>query len=462
VPPDSRRILYPLTAAIVLAYYLFFTWHSIGLYFDADDMMNLYMAWTQSPVRILKANLFFWSDFYRPLGALFYRTVFAVAGFHPLPFRIVCLLVGIANLGLSYRFIGLIAKSERVAALAALIFAFHPRLLEVWYRTGVVYDLLCFTFFYSAACLYIGARRRGEFPGAGRRAAILVCYIAALNSKEMAVSLPVILLAYELLFERGSWQRFWLVAAMGAINVPYILGKIGGSSPLANNPFYRAEYSLDRFGHSWAIYLNYIFLRESIVPWSAMAILAALLTVAAAMRSRPLLMAWVVIVFGTLPVSFIPYRGGFVLYIAWAGWALYAAVVLVRLQDLLLRKWPAQRLALACFVFFLVGWRLGKLNLHEQRTDPRHWLFDSPAMVHRMASQMQTLQPRLPRGARLLFLEDAFSTEEWTPWFLMKLSRHDDSLVIDRIKMMNGKTPDWKDYQFVFTYDHGSYRQLKP
>jgi hypothetical protein len=462
VRPDERRLWFGLTAAIVLAYYLFFTWRSIGLYFDPDDMMNLYLAWSKPLAQVLKANVLFWSDFYRPLGALLYRAVFAVAGFNPLPFRVICLAIGILNMGLCFWFARLVSGSDRVAALAVLMFAFHPRLLEIWYRTGVVYDLVCFTFFYAAACLYISARRDGGFPGPARVTAILVCFICALNTKEMAIALPVILLGYEVLFQRGGWRRFWLVLVMGAMNIPFMIGKTRGASLLANNSAYRPEYSWDRFGHSWALYLNYIFVRDTIVPWSAMAILGMLLGVAIVLRSRALVLAWLVIVVGTLPVSFIPYRGGFVLYISWAGWVLYAAVLLVAAQDFLLRKWPQYRTALACIVFVLVGWRFGKVNLHAQRVDPRNWLYDPAATVHAMATQMRALQPSLPRGARMLFIEDAFTNQEWTPYFIMKLAWHDDSLVVDRTKMMDGKTPDWNDYQYVFTYERGLYKQLKP
>lgn len=460
--PEARRFWYVLTGAFVLAWYLFFTWRSIGLYFDPDDMMNLYLVWSKPLGQLLRANLFFWSDFYRPLGGLFYRTLFALAGFHPLPFRVVCLSVGALNIGLCFWFARLISGSERAAALAILLFAFHPRLLEVWYRTGVVYDLLCFTFFYTAVCLYIAARRKGVLPGPARTAAIVISFICALNCKEMAVAVPVILLGYELLFEQGNRKRFRLPIVLGLMNLPYMVGKTHGSSLLANNPFYRPEYSWDRFGHSWALYLNYILVRETIVPWSAMLILVLLLAIAADLRSRPLLMAWVVIFAGTLPVSFIPYRGGFVLYIAWAGWVLYAGVALQILQDFAVRKWPRYRTELALVAFLVVAWRFGKLNLHEQRTDPRHWLYDPPAKVHEMASQMRNLAPFFPPAARLLFLEDGFTNEEWTPYFIMKLAWQDDTMTIDRIKMMDRKKPDWNDYQYVFNYDHSVYKQLKP
>ena len=65
-----RRILYPLTALIILSLFLFFTWKSIRFYFDPDDMMNLYLAWSKPLARCWRRNLL-WSDF-SALSALFY------------------------------------------------------------------------------------------------------------------------------------------------------------------------------------------------------------------------------------------------------------------------------------------------------------------------------------------------------------------------------------------------------
>jgi hypothetical protein len=134
-------------------------------------------------------------------------------------------------------------------------------------------------------------------------------------------------------------------------------------------------------------------------------------------------------------------------------------LTLVALQDLI----PIQRkTALACLVFALVGWRFGKLNLHDQRADARTWLYQSPAQVKQMVDDVKALEPHLPKGARCLFLKDAFGTDEWTPWFIMKLLYRDDTLTADRVKMMDNKTPDWNNYQYVFTFENGQYRLLKP
>jgi hypothetical protein len=451
-----RKLLRPLTIVIVLAYFLFFTWRSVFLYFDSDDMLNLYFAWTKPWGQILRAQAEFWSGFYRPMGALFYRGVFALAGFDPMPFRVVCLLLGIANIALCGWFVRMVSASERVAALAILIFAFHPRLLEVWYRTAVIYDLLCFTFLYLAACLYISGRQGAWVI------AIFACYIGALNTKEMAVSLPVILLAWEVLYNRPLRKRLWVIACMAAMNLPYIYGKTHGAGLLVGNPDYTPKYTWAQFAGAWKVYLQFVFLRDDIRPGVAIAILAVLLAAALAARSRRLIVAWVIIFFGTLPVCFIAYRGGYAVYISWTGWVLYAAVVLTAGQDLLLRDRVEYRTALACLCFVIAGWRLGKISLHEERVDARHWLYDPPRMIHAMVTQMKALQPAFPPHTKILFVEDAFPTSEWTPYFIMKLAWNDESLVVDRLKMMTRKPADWSHYSYVFTFEGGTYRQLKP
>ena len=451
MPPESatRRILAPLTAAILLAYFLFFTAKSIHLYFDQDDMSNLYFAWTK-PVT---ANL-------RPLGALFYRVMFALAGFNPVPFRIVCLCLGIANMGLCFWFARLVTGSNRISALATLLFAYHPRLIEVWYRTAVIYDLLCFTFFYLAACLWIQARKRGAYPAPVRLVVILFFFICALEAKEIAVALPVVLLCYELVIERANWKKLWPIALMAVLNALYLYSKTHGANAMVNNPYYTPEYTYARFAGAWALYFNYLAIKENLLaPSMAVALLIALLLVAPVVRSRTLLFAFLTAFVATLPVSFIPYRGGFVIYIAYAAWTLYAAIVLVRLQDLLIRSHPQYRTALACLVFAIVAWRFGKISLHDQRVEPKLWLYDGPKLVRAMADQMRALHPTLPKGARTLFLDDPFATDEYTPYFIMVLLYRDPAIVVDRIKMMPGKSPDRSHYQYIFTCNETTCRE---
>ena len=94
-----------MCAACIACYFLAFTHSALFGYFSADDLMNMYWSMDDSFPGLLRANVTFWSGSYRPLGAVFYRTMHAMAGFHPFPFHLTCML----NLYLAYRGKGTLA-----------------------------------------------------------------------------------------------------------------------------------------------------------------------------------------------------------------------------------------------------------------------------------------------------------------------------------------------------------------
>jgi len=474
---ELRRILYPLTAALILAYFLFFSWKSLHMYFDTDDMYALYFGWSKPMSQVVRENLYLWKGEFRPLGAFFYRWIFAAAGFNPLPFRIAELGFCAVNLAVCFWFTRLISASERTAALATLLFAFQVRMIEVWFRTTIIFDVLCFTFAWLAAGVYISARRNGGDLSGWRIAAILVAFICALNAKEFAVCLPVFLVAWELLFNGSKLRDFLksralvLIVVLGALSLIYAFGKLHGAAAMATNPAYTPEYSFARFKSTWNEYLKDMFVLARLPPgWVSMTIVGGLLAVALAMRSRILLFAWVIIFFGLLPVSFAPPRGGYEIYFSYIGWVLYAGALLVAFEDLITRRAPQYRTALACVVFVLVGWRFGKVNLHELRVEQRPWLYDQPAAVRAMADQLRAMHPALPPHTRVLLLEDGFTTGEWTPMFIIRLIYKDPNMIVDRVKLKTDRPAGWDqhtsrgkiEYDYVFTYEDGRYQQVQP
>src|SRR4051812_16854171 len=124
------------------------------------------------------------------------------------------------------------------------------------------------------------------------------------------------------------------------ITLAYAWGKLH-KPEMMNNPFYKPVYSFGRFAETWDVYMGHLLVtREHTPTWVSMTILGGLLVVALVTRSRRLVFAWVVIVFGMLPVSFSPARGTYVMYLSFVGWVLYAGVVLVALQDVVVRRHP--------------------------------------------------------------------------------------------------------------------------
>lgn len=457
----TRKLLYFLGAVAVLGYYFYFTWMGLSFPFDNDDMYSIYLGWTKPWGDIVLALFTFWSSAFRPAGLLLYRGLFEVFGFHPLPFRIACMVLTIANMALCFWFVHLVSQSSRIAALALLLFAYQSRLMEVWVRTAIVYDILCFTFFYLGLCLYIEVRKRGELPGFGRSIAVLACYLAALDSKEMAVAFPVLLLAWEVLFngKPRTLRTYWLIAVSGAMAALFILSKTHGGPASMMDPAFKPEYTLQRFEQNWNGRLTHLLLlTEDLRGHICLGILGAMLALAAVLRSRILLFAWTLFFVSAMPMIFIPPRGGYVLYIPYVGWTLFFATVLVLLQDMVLRYWPRARLALAVAVFVFVGWRYGKANLHDQRLDRvKTWLYGSPNAIAELQRDITRDHPTLPKKARLLFLTDGFQTDEWTPLFVLRLLYRDVDLTADRVKMMDQVPADWSRYQYLYQYNNKRY-----
>ncbi|HVW07237.1 MAG TPA: hypothetical protein VHC90_01570, partial [Bryobacteraceae bacterium] len=245
-------------------------------------------------------------------------------------------------------------------------------------------------------------------------------------------------------------------------NIAYFLRKTHGPDAMIANPAYRPEYSFARFQYTWGVYMSRLLLRGDPMRAAALLILAALLLAAVAFRSRRLIFSWIVLFTAMLPVSFLPIRSGYVLYIPYIGWCLYGAMVLVAIQDAIVSRLQSYKIAVASLFFAVIVWRFGKINLHAQRVDPRHELFDEPALVRSTAAQFLSMDASFPPGSRLLLLHDPYPSDGWTPYFIIKLLYHEKRLRIDRPKMMEGRPVDPTWYQYIFDYDNGRFRQVLP
>ncbi len=81
-----------IAATLVICATFAFAGDGLWAYFAPDDMMNLYGAWSGSAADVLQGD--------RPLGALVYRGLFAMFGLNPLPYRVLCFALMLANTAL--------------------------------------------------------------------------------------------------------------------------------------------------------------------------------------------------------------------------------------------------------------------------------------------------------------------------------------------------------------------------
>ena len=453
----SRRLYLVFSSVVVISIWIWFTRDGLVSYFSGDDLMNIYLAWQKPLLRLAGENLLFFSPGYRPFGNLVYRLLFEMAGFHPLPFRIACFALLFLNLYFAYRAAAAIGGIE--TAVLTVLFSCYNAGSDLYHDTGIIYDILCFTFYFAALGLYVAVRGRKQYLGYAQLAGFLLLYIFALDSKEMAVTLPLVIIAYELLLgepSTGSLIRRWLPSAVGVVvTVPYVFGKLSHSSPLIGNESYRLHISP---GNYIAGLTHYFDLLSSIHPGTLTAPICMLVIFLAAAialitRNRRLMFALAFILITPLPIVFVALRGAYVMYIPMFGIALYLAVAIVKLRDALV----GSRLQFATFALCAAA----VIAFH----DARPWQPYVNPFIHSTVSQLSEIQPRVPNGSKILFVDDPFDKDDpWVLLFICRLYYGLPQLQVDRAKLMATK-PDQaalNSYDLIFTYRDSRWIRIKP
>src|ERR1039457_129364 len=111
------RLLAVLALAASLLYFAVSAADGLHAYFSGDDggnLLNLHKCFESSPGRILVSLV---DGSYRPLGGAFYVTLYRLAGFNPLPFRVVCFGLMLINVGLAFTVLRRLSGSVEAALL---------------------------------------------------------------------------------------------------------------------------------------------------------------------------------------------------------------------------------------------------------------------------------------------------------------------------------------------------------
>jgi len=183
------------------------------------------------------------SNYYRPLMHVVYMACYRLFGFHAWGYHLVSLLLHAAVSVLVFAVASsFLAREDGVfrrfaPAVAALLFAVHPIHAEVVAPAMSVTDLLLSLFYLSALLLHMKFQERPWYYNL----VPAVLFLCALLSKEIAVTLPVLLLACDWVYGSSytPGERVRRLAPYAVVGIVYLLVRssvLGAFTPIDRHP----------------------------------------------------------------------------------------------------------------------------------------------------------------------------------------------------------------------------------
>lgn len=469
--PRWRRIAYWSALTAFYACFVYYTAGGLSSWFSNDDLMNLHNSLARivlnqvrddfffqpfSSGRLLLENLRPWGDTERPMGLVYYRCLYEVWGFSPLPFRLGAFLFTGLNVALMASVARRLSDSRVVALLVLCLTGLHAGFVSVYYDTGMIFDVLAFTFYVGAVRFYQWRRPAGPLCARDTVLLLALCF-CAFNSKEIALSLPAALLAYEWLWHPLPFSR-WLrgparAALLAAALALFVAAaKVLGSGVARTHAAYQPKVSLEAYLSTYAHYLTlWTYGFSQLSPYQVLAILAVVVVLSLLLCRRALRWSAAMIVVSPLPLAFIPPRAGYAFYLPALFWALWIACLLVELHRRLRLPAPARWAlpAIAALCLLPVHARMFHFPLlvvHDVQNDNR-----------RYHDQLLQVLPTVPRGARILVTNDPYPADGFDASFLIRLTYQDMTLRIDRTRFpwLAKRTFLPKDYDTVLSFADG-------
>jgi len=445
----SRNAASRWVAIPIALYFLHFAIGALGARFAIDDPMNLGFYWRRGWWRSLADLGAFWSESYRPMAALFYLPIYHFFGMNPLPYRIAILSLVALNIFLSYRIAMRLTRSVAAATLTAVLVTAHVSMTPIYYNTSQIYDVLAFLFTALTLDLYMRSRERGG-PGFAQGALIVAVYVAALNSKEIAVAGAIWIAAYELVLQKRPW-KLTVPALLLALTLAWTMTRTLGPHSLSTGSGYRLEVSAHSLLRNAEAYVNDLFFTERfdtatklIVAW----MLGTALCVVA--RKRALWWAWIAAWASPLAVYFTAGpRVGASLYLPLLAVALWMSTA----ATVFLRRWPVREWSAVTLLAVLMvpptleGWnsRAG-------------WLMREHRPVWSALEQLRDLPARPAPHSTVLFLNNPF--DDWDIWFMATLTWNDHTLDVQLANKVK-PPPDPAAFNWVLAFDGDRLRVVR-
>lgn len=335
--------------------------------------------------------------YYRPIINLSYSIDYWIWGTNPFGFHLTNILAHTLTGIVLYLVLLRVIAIEQVAFFASLFFLAHPIHTEPVSWVSGRGDMIFSLFYLLSLLLYLKAgspsplsKGVGRKNGSPYRLYLLssgACFLLALLSKEMALTLPLIIVLYDVCFrvrdKDFSLSRnlstyiyyFGLLAGYLIFRI-IILGGVGSGQTIPGNNYFTAIYTTSRIfvWYIWKLIFPVYLAVADVVrlafsltdPTVAGSIILLLILLAAAVylfRSYPIVSFGILWFFITLiPVSnLVPalhFKAERYLYLPSIGYCLILAFILWKLQIYVTRLWPHAKwglIALASLISLIYG-----------------------------------------------------------------------------------------------------------
>ncbi len=386
------------------------------------------------------------ASLYRPMTMLVFSIEWAIGGGSPVPFHVASILLYTLGCVALFRLLRQIAGVD-VALLGSALFAVHPVHTEAVANVVGQAELLVAATVFFGAEHYIRARRNGALSGRDITV-IASLYLIGCLSKEHAVILPGLLLAAELVIQRGdeTWrakirQFLPVLAVLLGVAIAFIVVRTqvtgefraaGHNELFGDQPYSSRVYTMLNVVVEWLRLLfwpaqlsaDYSFPRTRVATDFGLGMLPALAVFAGAgglawhvRRTAPLITFAVVWMALTLAIpSNLVMVTGFVLaerslFLASAGVAMMGSFALMQLWKTGAESEPALRRAIVAAVGLLFVLGIGRSALrnpawHDNETLFRQTVEDVPlsSRAHWMLAEHLTQSGRAGDGVDEMLL----------------------------------------------------------
>lgn len=398
----------------------------------------------------------------RPLGRLYYFICYRLFGVNPWAFHLVSLSIHLVNAVLVFLIARKISRSDAIAFVSGLIFASHFALVNEVMWAAAIFDSVTGLCFFIAFLLYL--YRDDTHPLSPYHICSLIAFIFAMRTKEMAITLPAVLLLYEITnftftkreIKKNLWQLVAILKKQGSyyvITLIYIILTFKGSTSLPAEGPYAFRFNMPTFLEGARFYLNSLLLKPSFFTNNIFYIvMVGSLIISFVLKDRHLIFGFFHTWISLLPVIFLAHhRDDMYLYIPIFGFSFFVANATNRIADLFckLRTRHSIVIRITVVTFFLISY--GYFN-YPRLIFAQNWLRIEARIFERCINQLKSLHPMLPHGAHLYFIGVTPRFGEFP--FLVKVS-YDDPLL--KTFFVNNKDfgqgfGDEKNNFYIFKY----------